>query len=107
HPLSVRVISEDPFIISCDSTHLPPYLVQWWQDGDVLGEELSSSHLIHRGNSTYENTLYLATGHGTTFKCIAFVAVDLNYAPFFKAKYEHIAVIQPFGGRWDITCSPE
>ncbi|CAI8015431.1 hypothetical protein GBAR_LOCUS9556, partial [Geodia barretti] len=45
HPLSVRVISEDPFIISCDSTHLPPYLVQWWQDGDVLGEELSSSHL--------------------------------------------------------------
>ena len=75
-PISVTYLSEDPFILSCDSAYLPPQLVTWEMNYDLIseGETFSfSSHLIHRGNSSYENILAMAVGHTppeTTFTCI-------------------------------------
>ena len=80
--LSLRYTSEDPVIFSCDSAHLPPYLVQWKRDGVILSDEDSfsfSSRLIHRENSTYENTLAPAAGQtpaGTTYKCTVTVQIQ-------------------------------
>ena len=75
-PISVTYLSEDPFILSCDSAYLPPQLVTWEMNYDLIseGDMFSfSSHLIHRGNSSYENILAMAVGHTppeTTFTCI-------------------------------------
>ena len=54
-PLSIKYISEDPFILSCESTTFPPFLVQW-ENNDGYHQE-SPSHLINRRNSIYETIL--------------------------------------------------
>ncbi|CAI7996748.1 hypothetical protein GBAR_LOCUS1946, partial [Geodia barretti] len=65
--ISVRYISEYPFVLSCDSTHLPPYQVQWeFSDEDSFS---FSSHLVDRKNSTYENILVGLNPVGSTYKC--------------------------------------
>ena len=84
HPLSVRYVSEDPFILSCDSAHIPPYLVQWWRGGNILsdGDSFSfSSRLIHRRNSTFGNTLTIAQrSSSSTYRCTISVIVQ----PYFS-----------------------
>ncbi|CAI8053775.1 hypothetical protein GBAR_LOCUS29379, partial [Geodia barretti] len=60
-PISVRYVSEDPFTLSCYSTHLPPYQLTFSEQ--ILNPYAerptypNSSHLIDRRNSTYDNVL--------------------------------------------------
>ncbi|CAI8006266.1 hypothetical protein GBAR_LOCUS4623, partial [Geodia barretti] len=37
-PISVTYLSEDPFILSCDSAYLPPQLVTWEMNYDLISE---------------------------------------------------------------------
>jgi hypothetical protein len=82
HPLSVRQISKNPFAISCDSTHLPPYNVQWWAEPATDSLSLTSSHLTHRHTSSYSNTLVVANGDspvGSTYTC----GVRMQTQPYY------------------------
>ena len=83
HPLSVRQVSNVPFILSCDSAHLPPYTVQWWTEPVTLPSS-PSSHLTHRHTSSYSNTLTVAPGSslvGTTFTCGVGMQVQQTETP--------------------------
>ena len=57
----MRYVSEDPFTLSCYSTHLPPYQLTFSEQ--ILNPYAerptypNSSHLIDRRNSTYDNVL--------------------------------------------------
>ena len=99
--ISVTYLYEDPFILSCDSAYLPPQLVIWEMNQDLISEGhifSFSSHLIHRRNSSYESTLVMAVGHAppetTTFKCIVQGIIQPYYdyhnnGDLSKSKVQH------------------
>ena len=80
----MRYVSEDPFTLSCDSTHLPPYQLTFSEQ--ILNPYAErptysiSSHLIDRGNSTYDNVL---AGNPQpsipNYICLVFVEVQPYY----------------------------
>ena len=84
HPLSVRRTSTHPFSLFCDSTHLPPRVVKWWQEEEPTNDSFSlSSHLSDRQSSSYDNTLVVTTGNsqiGSTFTCGVLMQVQPYYS---------------------------
>ena len=86
-PLSIKYISEDPFILSCESTIFPPFLVQWENNNGYHQE--SPSHLINRRNSINETILDIAANHSPEnqgYTC--FASVKVNYVSGDPALYE-------------------
>ena len=114
HPLSIRRTSETPFTLSCDSTHLPPYLVGWWQNDSVVSDRHTHSLLTDRHTSSYENILVVAAGNrlaGTTYTC----GVGTQVQPYSGGQAEppatttcelsSLSVYPSFFKSWNQKCS--